>query len=1037
MRYEYAAPRWQDPTVQQLKRLRPHTDMIPFQDLSSAWLGERELSGFYKLLNGIWSFLYVRGEHSVPEGFFGTDYQGESQWDKLPVPGAWQIGGYGRANYVNIDYPFPYDPPRVPDDAPIGLYRREFTVPAVWEEDQRRILLCFDGVDSAFTVYVNGIEAGFSKAAHMGAEFDITNLVQSGSNLLAVEVYGLSDGSYLEDQDKWRMSGILRDVYLLALPQIHLRDAWVRTEFENEGADGVLELDAFVYNHSEDDCVSDYKLYAQLYDRGARVGQTLYEGIRIDARHEEKVSLSFHVPKVHAWSAEEPYLYSLLVVLEDDKGNTAEVQRLDVGFRTVETKGGRLLVNGVPVKLRGVNRHEFDEKLGPVVSMEAMIRDITLMKAHNINCVRTCHYPDDSRWYALCDQYGLYVVDEADLETHGDHITGYALSDDPQWRDAYVDRAARMVARDRNHPSVIIWSLGNESGFGENHRAMAAAVRSMDGTRPLHYSEAHEDPVVDIVSAMYVPLDKLIEQGERNDDERPFFMCEYAHAMGNGPGNLKEYWEAIYAHDRLIGGCVWEWADHGLLLGRSPDGVKRYAYGGDFGDVPNDGNFCIDGLCFPDRRPHTGLLELKKAYQPVRVEAVDLAAGRIRVTNLFAFRNLDETYRASYRVTAEGLRVTQRELELPKGFAPGMTVELELDYDLPIAGESFLEVSFALRQDESFAAAGTEMAWEQLPLPVPRTPALRNPLHFGERFVVKETDNRTLSVVGGDFSLEFSLRTGELLHAVFDGRDVLVSPLKPVFWRAPTDNDVNIAKKWREYGLDALQTRVESVEWRRIDDATVCVATQAVHGSHTVAPVVRTNLVYTVSASGYAKVEVRFEPLRELPYLPRLGVQLVMPRRYSRLIWYGRGPQESYPDRCEGARVGIYKGTVYEQHVPYIRPQENGAKADCRWAAVTDLTGMGWMFMARQGERFSFSAHDYTDEQLTAATHNDELQRGGDTVVSIDMAQGGLGSASCGPEPLEKYRLRLTEPRSYCFYIRPFNRQAGSYAAAYHVLPRE
>lgn len=1036
MKYEFRAPRWQNPDVLQERRLRPHANLIPFQDMTSAWLGERELSAFFKLLDGIWSFYYAQGVAQIPEGFFGTDYQGENLWGKMPVPGVWQMNGYGRNHYTNIAYPFPYDPPHVPDDAPIGLYRREFTVPPLWAEHDRRILVCFDGVDSAFTVYVNGQEAGFSKGAHMGAEFDITDMVQTGSNLLAVEVYGLSDGSYLEDQDKWRMSGILRDVYLLALPQIHVRDAVLRTELVQGGRDGRLSIQAQVYNHSEADCVSDYKLYAYLYDQGARIGAAVFEDIRIDAQHEASVELTLEVKGVHPWSAETPYLYTLLLLLEDDHGAVTEVQRMDVGFRTVEVKQGQLWVNGVSIKLRGVNRHESHPQLGAVVSLNDMIRDITRMKAHNINCVRTSHYPDDSRWYSLCDQYGLYVIDEADLESHGDGENGYPLSSDQAWKEAFVDRAVRMVARDRNHPSVLMWSLGNESGFGENHRAMAQAVREMDDTRPLHYCEAGEDAVVDVVSVMYPELSTLIAQGERNDDPRPYFLCEYAHAMGNGPGSLKEYWEAIYAHPRLIGGCVWEWADQGLMA-RRQDGKCGYAYGGDFGDAPNDGNFCIDGLCFPDRTPHTGLLELKKVYQPVRVEAVDLRCGRIRLTNLYAFRNLDETYFVTYRITTEGLHVMEGEVELPAGFAPGTSRELTLNYPLPAAGESFLNLSFTLRHDEAFAPKGTEMAWEQLTLPTPAAPALHNPICLGERLKASETDNHTLSVTGGDYTLEFSLRTGEMLHAVFDGQDVLVRAPHPVFWRAPTDNDVHIRREWERLGLDRLTARTESVSWAHLDESSVCIESESVYAAVSTPPLLRVQTRCTVSAFRYMRMDVTFIPLRPLPYLPRLGMQMTMPAAYDHVTWYGRGPQESYPDRCESARVGIYRGTVRDQHVPYIRPQENGAKSGCRWAAVTDVMGRGWMFMAPAGETFSFTAHDYTDEQLQAARHDDELPRGGDTVVSIDRMQGGLGSNACGPEPLERYRLTLSEPLHYAFYIRAFNRQAGSYAVAYHVLPKE
>lgn len=1030
----HKAPRWQNPAILHEKRLQPHADMIPFQDIPSAWLGERGLSSFYKLLNGVWSFYYAKGIHEVPDGFASTEYHGQGTWGKMPVPGTWQMNGYGRNNYTNINYPFPYDPPYVPDDSPIGLYRREFAVPAAWADQDRRIVLCFEGVDSAFTVFINGQEAGFSKVAHMPAEFDITDMVQTGSNLLALQVFGLTDGSYLEDQDKWRMSGILRDVYLLALPQIHVRDVHVNTSFDDK--DGILSLDARIFNHSEDDCVSDYKLYAHLYDRGERIEVACAEGLRIDAQQEEVVSLSITVPSVRPWSSEQPHLYTVLMVLEDDKSATTEVQRVDVGFRTIEVRDQKLFVNGVSIKLRGVNRHETHPYLGMVVDQDSMIEDILSMKRHNVNCVRTAHYPDDSRWYALCDQYGLYVIDEADLETHGDQMHGFALTHAPAWKNAYVDRAVRMVARDRNHASIIMWSLGNESGFGENHMAMAAAVRAMDTTRPVHYCEAKDDPVVDIVSVMYPKMSEFIEQGERTDDNRPYFMCEYAHAMGNGPGNLKEYWDAIYANDRLIGGCVWEWVDHGLVAKRA-DGKVGYAYGGDFNDQPNDGNFCVDGLCFPDRTPHTGLIELKKIYQPVLIEGVDLAAGTIRVTNRMSFRNLDEAAYAVFRVMTEGQCVVQQDIDLGEDFAPGTSRDLQLDYQVPLSGESFLEVTFKLKNDESFAPRGTEMAWEQLLLAAAPVQTLCDPLHLGERIRVVETDNHTLTVAGGEFFVEFSLRTGHLMHAIFDGSEAISKQPHIAFWRAPTDNDASIKHKWMELGLDRLQARTTHVDWQFVDDTTLRIESEAVYSTYTVAPVMRVKIAYTVEASGCIKVDVKFVPLREMTYLPRLGMQFTMPRKYEKVAWYGCGPHESYPDRKESARVGVYEGMVVDQHVPYIRPQENGAKFGCRWATVTDRMGMGWMFMARQGDSFSFAAHDYTDQQLTKAEHDDELPRGGDTVVSIDMMQGGLGSNSCGPEPLEEYRLVLDQPRSYTFYIRPFSRQASSYQAAYHMLPKE
>ncbi len=1008
--------RWQDMSVMHVKRLPPHSAMIPYANLGCAWEGKRGGSSFYKSLNGRWTFFYAPTHADVPSGFYGVDYWLDENWKPITVPSMWQMEGYGQNNYTNINYPFPYDPPFVPDDSAVGLYRRQFSVPASWAG--RKVLLCLDGVDSAYTLYVNGQEAGFSKVPHMGAEFDVTHMVQTGRNLVALKVYQRNDGSYLEDQDMWRMSGILRDVYLLALPQIHIRDAFARTGFENDGKDGLMRLNVRVFNHSDADCVAGYALNASLYGPGReRVAQERTD-LRIDAGMEESVDLELRVPAVRPWTAETPALYTLMLEILSSEGEVSEVQRLELGFRTIEIRDQQLLINGRPVKLKGVNRHETDPVLGHAVSVGSMERDIRLMKRHNINCVRTSHYPDDSRWYELCDRYGLYVVDEADLESHGDQQTGHALSSDPAWRDAYVDRAVRMVQRDKNHPCVIFWSLGNESGSGSNHEAMADAVREIDDTRPIHYEQAYEAPYVDVVSHMYNSVDSLIQEGEK-DDPRPFFLCEYAHAMGNGPGNLKEYWEAIYAHRRLIGGCVWEWVDHSVLT-KDEQGRPFYAYGGDFNDYPNDGNFCVDGLCFPDRRPHTGLLELKWAYQPLRAAWKERESCLVNITNLYAFLCLDDCFDLTARLLKNGRPVDSRPLALPR-LLPGQTAALLLPEEWKnVPGETVVDLSLTLRGDTLYAKRGEEMAFAQLPLTEGFTEALRCPREAGERIRAQVLEGQ-LHLEAAEVEAIFDMKDGALLQLLLNGLPTLRGKPEVSIWRAPTDNDIQIEKQWRAFGLDRLQSRATGASWSLTEDGGAVVKSEQVLGAAALPVLVKAQIEYSFHADGSLRVQTRFTPMRDdLPYLPRLGLRFPLDERYEALRWYGCGPQESYPDRREGARLGRYEGTIAEQHVPYLRPQENGAKEGCREATLLDKYGLGFR-VTMEGEPFSLNVHDYSDEELTRARHEHELRRGDAPTLHVDLAQGGLGSNSCGPEPLEKYRLYLKEERAYAFSISPYS----------------
>jgi beta-galactosidase/beta-glucuronidase len=642
-----------------------------------------------------------------------------------------------------------------------------------------------------------------------------------------------------------------------------------------------------------------------------------------------------------------------------------------------------------------------------------MVRDITLMKQNNINAVRCSHYPDDPRWLDLCDRYGLYVIDEADLECHGFIFTGdpSSLSNDPQWQAAYLDRAERMVARDKNHPSIIVWSLGNESGYGSNHDAMAALIRALDPTRPIHYEGAGENPVVDIVSEMYTSVDALIVHGQRTDDPRPFFMCEYAHAMGNGPGNLREYWEAIWAYPRLIGGCVWEWVDHAVRM-ETPEGETWFAYGGDFGDEPNDGNFCVDVLNFPDRQPYPGLIEYKKILQPVKVEAVDLARGMIRLTNRYGFQSLDGL-RASWMVTCGGQVTEAGELPLPD-IAAGRSAEVSVPYHLPAeaGSECFFEIHFALAERTAWAPRGFELAWEQLPLPVPVIRRTAPAIETLPDLKVEQT-NGELAVIGADFRLVFDPRRGEMIAWQFQGVDLLARGPRINLWRAPTDNDIHIKRDWRAAGLDRLVLRVDTVELEQAVPQVVTLVVGAVLGAKGLPPAFAVRQKYTVDGSGEVLLEAEMEPASLQTVLPRVGWQLALPDRFDRFTWFGRGPHESYPDRKESAAVGLYSGTVAEQFVPYIYPQENGNKTETRWAAVTDASGLGLLVEAMP--LLNVSVSHYPTEMLTQAKHTYELKPVAETILNLDHRQAGLGSNSCGPGPLPQY---LIEPQAMNFSAR-------------------
>ncbi|MCJ7736294.1 MAG: DUF4981 domain-containing protein, partial [Anaerolineae bacterium] len=727
----------------------------------------------------------------------------------------------------------------------------------------------------------------------------------------------------------------------------------------------------------------------------------------------------------------------LLLVLKDAGGNILEVERSNVGFRRIDVKDGQIHVNGVPVLFKGVNRHEHDPDTGHAITAESMLQDILLMKRFNINAVRTCHYPDDPRWYDLCDHYGLYLVDEANLESHG---TLDKLARDSSWRDAFLQRGLRMVERDKNHPSIVIWSLGNESGYGSNHDAMADAIRERDPSRPVHYEGAtgwggdYKGPddalAVDVVSVMYPTVDRIIELAQIPGETRPLIMCEYAHAMGNSCGNLREYWDAVETHPRLQGGFIWDWVDQGLRQ-VTEDGQEWFAYGGDFGDSPNDGPFCLNGLIFPDRGVQPALWDHKKIVQPVKVEAVDLLQGKVKITNRHSFTNLN-ALEVSWRLDADGMALQSG--TLPRlDTVPGESVQVTVPFDRPELApgtECWLALSFALAEDTLWAARGHEVAWEQFQVPLD-APAVEALSVAGMPKLQVEESGDIVTVQGSDFRLLFDKVQGRICSWQVAGTElVLEGPLLNV-WRAPTDNDAallrpnGMAVQWRDAGLDRLVSRVSGVEIEQVEQQVVrIVVTSAV-----TAPDRKKGFecrgVTTIFGSGDVVIDTAVEPEKGLPPLPRIGLQMVLPGGFETFTWYGRGPHESYVDRKEGAAVGVYSGTVDDQFVPYVVPQENGNKTDVRWVALANSQGIGLLAAGvpvAGGERalLEVSAHHYSTKDLADADHTYELERRPEITLNLDHRQSGLGGASCGPGTLPQYLIQ-PEPVRFAVRLRPFS----------------
>jgi beta-galactosidase len=1025
----------EDVTQYGVNRLPPHAFFVPHATLAGAVSYERERSPWYESLNGVWRFTYVADPADRPVGFWRDGY-GLSGWDSIPVPGNWEALGFGIPIYTNYDYLFTPNPPYIPHhDNPVGSYRRSFTVPDAWRG--RRVILHFGSLKSAGWVWVNGREAGFAKGSKTPAEFDVSDLLRPGENTVSVQLYRFSDGSYLEDQDYWKISGIERDVFLYAVPATHIQDYWVHPDLDSTLQRGTLKVDVTL-SHAGPGRSAAARLAALLLGPdGRRVLRTpLVARLGAGMENDTTLTLSASVPTPARWTAETPTLYTVVLALLDARGDTAEVIAQRVGFRRIEVKGGLLLVNNVPITFRGVDRHEHDPVTGRYVTEASMRRDIELMKQAHVNAVRTSHYPDDPRWYDLADEYGLYLIDEANIESHGMHYDpDTTLGNKPAWQYAHLDRTRRMVERDKNHASVILWSLGNEAGSGVNFEATSAWIHRRDPSRPVHYERAGEARYVDVVSMMYPSKQRMLRYLNTKPD-RPLILCEYAHAMGNSEGNLQDDWDFFWSQPQLQGGFIWDWVDQGLAA-RTKDGRPYFAYGGDFGPpgTPSDGNFLFNGLVAPDRTPHPHYYEVKKVYQPVDTRILD-PSGRIRVVNRYDFRDLGGlTLR--WIITADADT-------LARGDGPDLAVAARDSADLPLGlpsvhppagAEVFLEVEYVSRRDEPFLPAGTVIAWDQFPLAVEVAPVEAG-APLPDATLVQ--DSSRIVVTGPRFRLVFGRALGAMDSLVWDGTELLRTAPAPNFWRAPTDNDFGNRmprrqRVWRTAGPDRHLLSISAKQGGR---SRVTVETEELlhaGGAHLVT-------TWTVYGSGDVVMRQRFVPGdTTIAELPRLGMRFTMPAGFDSVTWFGRGPQETYWDRKTGAAVGLHDLAAADFYYPYERPQETGTRTDVRWMAITDAAGTGLLAVGApllEASAMNVLQDDLDEGQEKVNRHAYMVPRRPFTEVRLDWHQMGVGGDdSWGALTHPEYRLPV-RAYEWGLRLRPFARGDSSpFVLAHQRLP--
>ena len=994
----------EDPHTLHIGTEAPRAYYIPYDNACKAKQGERGMSAYFKSLCGEWNFKFYKNESEV-EAFWGGGIEFK---DTMTVPMNWQAklnAGYDVPNYTNVNYPYPQDPPFVPDENPCGLYQRTFTVEASVLED-KEIYLNFEGVDSCFYLYINGNFVGYSQVAHMTSEFAVSKFLHAGDNDIRVLVFKWSDGSYMEDQDMWRMSGLFREVYLLYRDKAHIVDYKVTEDI----ADDFSAADVSIAVTATGALPIEWKAVC---DCGCEIGAGV-----VEADADGNAVISFHIDDPALWSDEAPNLYRVMLKAGE------EYIPVNVGIRKIEVKGKVIYINGQKIKSRGVNRHDSHPYLGHATPLEHIREDLMIMKRHNVNMIRTSHYPNDPRFYDLCDEYGLFVCDEADIETHGfqvDNDWGF-ITDHPDWKDAFVDRAVLMYQRDKNHPSIIFWSLGNESGWGRNHVAMSDYLRSQDTSRLIHYCEIKENneffPAVDISCDMYPGVHVLKERFANDYYAKPYFMCEYCHAMGNGPGDLREYWDLIWSTDQFFGGCVWEFTDHSVALAPGADGKPRYTYGGDFGDMPNDGNFCVDGLVYPDRRPHTGLLELKQVIAPVKGYAKDIANGVITVKNTRFFEDLSDIS-LYWSLERDGKSVAS-------GIIPTLEIapQTEADYTLKLpkickCGLYYLNLTFKTNVSHAWAEAGHIVREDQIEVSAPAKENFPCALDGVRDLLLVTQNDWRITVKAGDTVYVINTHTGLVESIESNGKQMIVSPIKPTVWRAPTDNDRNVKHKWHGNGYESAIQKCYSAKIVEEDDTKIVVACDISMGAAIWRPVLRGTVNYTVYASGDLAVAYHMTKREGTSYLPRFGVEIVMPETSEQMRYFGMGPMEAYCDKNLAAKMGDWKCNVADNYEPYVMPQENGSHVGTKWAMVNTIAGHGLYFAGMNStDDFTFGASHYSTNELTVKGHHWELEAAKETYVYIDYKQAGIGSNSCGPELIEEYRLNESE-FDFAFRVKP------------------
>lgn len=977
--------------------LPPRAYFIPHSAKRSAMEGDRTRSDRFLSLNGTWSFGYFDSYEDLPEEFTEA-----LATDEIVVPSVWQNHGYDRQQYTNVRYPFPYDPPFVPVDNPCGLYVRSF------EYHPRRggcRTISFEGVDSCFYLWINENFVGYSQISHSTSEFDVTPYIEEGDNTIAVLVLKWCDGSYFEDQDKLRQSGIFRDVYILERSGAGLQDYFVHTTLRDDytAADVTVDL------QTRGEAVVEYRLYDAM-------GYELAAG-----RADSEIAISLN--NITLWSAENPYLYTLLMICD------GEVIAERIGLREIRIENGVVLLNGQNIKFRGVNRHDSDPVLGAAVGVKEMLRDLTVMKQHNVNAIRTSHYPNAPEFMRMCDEYGFYIIDESDIECHGVTCRGHEyremdynlLAMDPDYEEAIVDRVQKCVIRDKNRPCVVIWSMGNESGHGRNFDAALAWTKKYDPSRLTHYERASFPPEgeeinqtdLDLYSRMYPSIQAIddyfeIEAGGEVPEEhichdqvwpkkvgKPYILCEYAHAMGNGPGDLEDYFRCFERHDGHCGGFVWEWCDHAVYMGNTVDGRKKYFYGGDFGEFPHDGNFCMDGLVYPDRHPHTGLLEFKNVMRPARIAEEDLKAGRFVLKNYLDFTNLSEFVYITYAVRQNGRDVyegvlTDEQLDV----APHAKKEIVIEYPKGLKGDFAVLFTTTQRFDTALVPAGHSLGFEQL---------------GRQRFEAPVREDGVLNVDAREIG-RYVILDGENFHYVydknrvsfdvlnFDNISLLDKPMELNIWRAPTDNDRNVRLAWEANGYDRGIPRGYETKVEHVDGACV-LSTRFSIGAIYLPNILEGVAQWRINTNGTIDVSIQADCREGAPALPRFGLRMFMPKQIDEVTYFGYGPVESYSDKHRASVKHLYESKVQALHEDYLKPQENGSHYNCNYLKLDGVSGG----VEVTGESFCFNASRYTQEELTEKMHSFELEKCPSTVVCIDAFQNGIGSNSCGPKLARRF----------------------------------